>query len=329
MDYPNLSDIGSAASRLAAHILETPVVRWPQRLVEQRFGADMAVLMKLELLQHTGSFKPRGALLNAMALPADALDRGVTAVSAGNHAAATAFAARRAGTDAKVVMPQSANPFRVALCRELGAEICLVEDVHQAFAEARRLQQEEGRSLIHPFEGPNVALGTGTLGAEFYRQAGTLDVAVVPVGGGGLISGMACAIKQLNPRCTVIGVEPEGADTMHRSFASGKTETLDCVRTIADSLGAPHTAEYSLALSRRFVDELVMVSDDELCRAMLWIFNELKLAVEPAGAAATAALAGPLRGRFGGRRVGLIVCGANIDSQSFAEYLGRGRSACA
>jgi threonine dehydratase len=132
---------------------------------------------------------------------------------------------------------------------------------------------------------------------------------------------MSCAIKQHNPDCHVIGVEPVGADTMHRSFASGKPESIDAVNTIADSLGAPYAAEYSLSVCMEFVDELVLVDDPALCEAMAVLFNDLKLAVEPAAAAATAALAGPLRGRFEGKRVGLICCGANISVEKFCSYV--------
>ena len=325
MSYPNLEQIDQAANSLAGKILLTPIWQWPAENASLRFGADPEVWVKLECLQHTGSFKVRAALLAALSMDDEQRAAGVITVSAGNHAAATAFAARSVATHAKVVMPKSANPFRVDLCQRLGAEVLLVDDVHQAFEMANRIQQDEGRRFIHPFEGQRVALGTGTLGAEFYRQAGALDAVIIPIGGGGLCAGMACAIKQLNPDCQVIGVEPEGADTMHRSFAAGTPQAIDAVATIADSLGAPHAAEYSFGLCRQFVDQLVLIDDQAMCQAMNWLLTDLKLAVEPAGAAAAAALAGPLAGRLQGR-VGLIACGANIDSQSFVDYIRRGMS---
>jgi len=144
---------------------------------------------------------------------------------------------------------------------------------------------------------------------------------VVPIGGGGLCAGVASAVKLARPACAVYGVEPEGADSMRRSFAAGTPQAIEAVRTIADSLGAPHAAPYSFALCRRYVDDLVTVSDDALRRAMLLLFSSAKLAVEPAGAAATAALCGPLRERLAGRRVALVVCGANIDAATFARHL--------
>jgi threonine dehydratase len=254
-------------------------------------------------------------------LPRETLARGVTAVSAGNHAMAVAYAARVTGTTAKVVMPKTANPFRVRGCRELGAEVELVDDVHAAFARVKVIEETEGRTFVHPFEGPRTALGTATLGLELVGQVPGLDAVIVPIGGGGLCAGVAAAVKLARPACAVYGVEPEGADSMHRSFAAGSPQAIDAVRTIADSLGAPHAAPYSYALCRRYVGELVKVDDDALRRAMLLLFASAKLAVEPAGAAATAALLGPLRERLLGKRVAVIVCGANIDAAGFAAHL--------
>jgi threonine dehydratase len=257
-------------------------------------------------------------------LPPEALARGVTAVSAGNHAMAVAYAARVLGTTARVVMPKTANPFRVARCRDLGAEVELVDDVHQAFTRVREIEQNEGRTFVHPFEGPLTALGTATVGLELMEQAPGLHAVIVPIGGGGLCAGVAAAVKLMRPQTQVFGVEPEGADTMHRSFEAGSPQAIDAVRTIADSLGAPHAAPDSFGLCRRYVDELVKVDDDALRRAIRLLFASAKLAVEPAGAAATAALCGPLRERLRGRRVGLVVSGTNIDPETFARHLREG-----
>jgi threonine dehydratase len=279
------------------------------------------MFLKLELFQYTGSFKPRGALTVMLNLDQATLARGVTAVSAGNHAIAVAFAAQLLGTTAKVVMPKTANPFRVASCRAYGAEVVLVENVNAAFARVQQIQQEEGRFFVHPFEGPLTILGTATVGLEFATQVPDLDAVIIPIGGGGLCAGMATAIKQLQPRCQIFGVEPTGADTMHRSFAAGSPQSIDKVQTIADSLGAPMATPYSFGLCHRFVDELVLIEDDMMRQAMALLFRSMKLAVEPAGAAATAALCGPLRERLRGKRVGLIVCGTNIDVATFAAQV--------
>jgi threonine dehydratase len=212
----------------------------------------------------------------------------------------------------------------VKKCEELGAKVVLMENVHQAFAEAERIQKEEGRTFVHPFEGFNTVLGTATCGLEFITQAQNLDLVIIPIGGGGLIAGMAAAIKQVNPHCKVIGVEPVGADTMTRSLKSGKPEVVEQVTTIADSLGAPYALPYSFSVVQKFVDEVMLISDQEMCEAMALLFADVKLAVEPAGAASTAALKQISR-NYSGKRIGLMVCGANIDPGNFSEYLERGR----
>jgi threonine dehydratase len=318
MDVPSLAEIKSNRERLNKYILETPVWRWRTREITGLVGQETEVFLKLELFQHTGTFKARGALTSMLDLDSALLQRGVTAVSAGNHAIAVSFAANLLGTTAKVVMPKSANPARVALCQAYGGEVVLVDDVHQAFEQVHQIEREEGRFFVHPFEGPKVALGTASVGLEWAQQVPELDAVIVPIGGGGLIAGIATAIKLIQPACRVIGVEPEGADSMHRSFAQGQPVALDQVRTIADSLGAPHAAPYSFALCQQFVDQLVRVSDDQIRQAMALLFREVKLAVEPAGAAATAALCGPLQEQLRGQRVGVLVCGANIDLATFA-----------
>ncbi|MCG3209327.1 MAG: Phenylserine dehydratase [Anaerolineae bacterium] len=321
MQLPTLAEIETTRRLIDPFVVETPVWRWQNRHLTDLLGHTTEVWLKLELFQHTGTFKPRGAIRVMLELDDTARARGVTAVSAGNHAIAVGYAAQQLDSTAKVVMPKTANPARVALCRAYGAEVVLVDNVHQAFERVRQIEAEEGRSYVHPFEGPLTALGTATVGLELCRQVAGLDAVIVPIGGGGLCAGIAAAVKLLQPRCQVIGVEPEGADTMHRSFASGRPEAIDKVRSIADSLGAPFAEPYSFGLCQRFVDELVRVSDDELRRAMGLIYQGVKLAVEPAGAAATAALVGPLREKLAGRRVGLIVCGSNIDPATFAAQV--------
>lgn len=295
--------------------------RWHDATLTQRLGPRAQVVLKEELFQRAGSFKPRGALAVMLDLAPEVLARGVTAVSAGNHAMAVAYAAAVLHTTAKVVMPKTANAYRVLRCREMGATVELMEDVHAAFTRVKQIECDEGRAFVHPFEGPLTALGNATLGLELVEQAGPLDAVIVPIGGGGLCAGVAAAVKLLSPQTLVFGVEPEGADSMRRSFDKGSPQKIDAVKTIADSLGAPYAAPYSFGLCRRYVDDVVLVSDHELCRAMKLLFTSAKLAVEPAGSAATAALLGPLRQRLQDRRVGVIVCGANIDPVTFAAHL--------
>lgn len=326
VSIPTLVDIQAAREQLGEMVVETPVWRGRTEALQAAIGAGTEACFKLEALQHAGSFKPRGALMNMFGLSAEQLGRGVTAISAGNHAIAVGYAARALGTSAKVVMMKNASPVRIARCEAYNADILLEEDVHRAFERVHRIEKEEGRFFVHPFEGPLTALGTATVGLELCRQVPELDAVIVPIGGGGLCAGVAAAVKQMRPACQIFGVEPEGADSMHRSFAAGTPQSIDKVRTIADSLGAPYALPYSFALCRQFVDALVRIDDAAMCRAMALLFHELKLAVEPAGAAATAALCGPLREQLAGRRVGVIVCGTNIDIDSFAKYVKRGET---
>lgn len=312
---PTIEAIRNLQRTLSQWLVRTPVIRCPS--LEHGTGAE--VYAKLEFLQRTSTFKPRGALSVLLELSAARRAAGVTAVSAGNHAIATAYAARVVGTHAKVVMLRSASPLRVARCRHFGADVVLAHDVHDAFARAERIEAEEGRSLVHPFEGPRTTLGTATVGLEICEDVPDFDAVLVPIGGGGLCSGVAAAAKQLNPRCSVFGIEPRGADTMHRSFASGEPRGIERVNTIADSLGAPFALPYSFALCRQFVDELIMVDDDQLRAAMRFLFLEMKLAVEPACAAGTAALLGPLAERLCGRKVVVLLCGSNIDWQTWQQ----------
>jgi threonine dehydratase len=314
---PDIADIGAMRERLAKQTTLTPVIRCAA--IEEEIGGETRVFAKLEFLQRTGTFKARGALATLYGLSPEQLAVGVTAVSAGNHAIATAFAAQAIGTTAKVVMIRAANPSRIEACRSYGAEVVLADDVHQAFEVAEKIQNDEGRYFVHPFEGPAVATGTGIVGLEICEQCDEFDTVIVPVGGGGLIGGIANVVKRLRPECEVIGVEPEGADSMHRSLSSGKPMAIEAVRTIADSLGAPFALPYSFGLCQLHVDRLAMVDDLQLRRAMGYLFRAMKIAVEPACAASTAALLGPLRNELQGKRVMLVMCGSNIDWATFEK----------
>lgn len=318
---PSLTDISGARELLGDRVVTTPVHEWQSPLVTELLSAETRVFLKLELLQRTGSFKPRGALLNMLALTSDELSRGVTAISAGNHAVAVAYAAQALGSNARVVMIKTANAMRVALCKSYGGEIEFAENAHVGFERVKQIEHEEGRAFIHPFEGLRTATGTATVGLELCAQVEELDAVVVPIGGGGLCAGVASAVKLLQPKCAVYGVEPTGADSMHRSFAAGEPRSIERVATIADGLGAPYAMPITFELCRRNVDELALVTDEQMRDAMRLMQRECKLAVEPAGAAAMAALLGPLRAKLLGRRVALIVCGANIDSPTFARLI--------
>ena len=325
IEVPTVDAIRRNRARLGDLVVTTPVRQIVDDALSAVVGASTRVWLKEELFQRTGSFKPRGALSVMLDLDADALRRGVTGVSAGNHAISLGYSARRLGTTAKVVMPKNANPFRVQVCRELGATIELVNNVHEAFARVREIETTEGRTFVHPYEGPKTALGTASVGMEFIDQVRaegvTLDAVIVAAGGGGLTAGVACAVKQMSPLTAVYVVEPEGADSLSRSFKAGSPQSIEAVRTIADSLGAPRCEPYSFELNRMFVDEVVLVNDDQIREGMRLLFRTAKLAVEPAGAAALAALMHPLRARLEGKTVGLVVCGANIDPETYCKQI--------
>ena len=325
VEAPTIAAIRANRARLGDLVITTPIRLLVDDAVGAAVGASTQVWLKEELFQRTGSFKPRGALSVMLDLDASALERGVTGVSAGNHAVSLGYCARTLGTTATVVMPKSANPFRIQLCREFGAKVELVDNVHEAFDRVKEIEADEGRTFVHPYEGPKTALGTASIGLEFVDQVaaagGYLDAVIVAAGGGGLTGGVACAVKQLSPATEVFVVEPEGADGLSRSFKAGSPQSIEAVRTIADSLGAPRCEPYSYALNRQFVDEVVLVDDDQIREAMRLLFRSAKLAVEPAGAAALAAMMYPLRGRLDGKSVGLVVCGANIDPETFCKQI--------
>lgn len=308
------------AARIQPHILRTPTVSWPVPMDDSG-----ELFVKLELLQRTGSFKARGAINTIMQILAEHSGPephpGVTAFSAGNHAIATAYAAARLGTTAKVVMPRTANPKRVERVRALGAELVFGNTIADLYALVEEIRREEGRVMVHPFEGPRTVEGCATAGLELSDDVPGLDAVIVPVGGGGLISGIATAIHHCQPNCRVYGVEPAGASGMQQSLQAGEALPEIAVNTIADSLGAPMHAPFTFSLIREHVTRVVSVSDDEMRQGMRTLFDDMKLAAEPACAAALAALRGPLASELAGQRVALIACGSNIDFDTYRRYM--------
>jgi len=314
---PSKKDIEAVAEKIQHYVVRTPTIRYSGAPIPGL--EDSSLFIKLELLQHGGSFKVRGAFNTIMSLPDTA--NGVTAFSAGNHAIAVAYAAHKSGVSAKVVMPRSANPFRVERVKYWGADIVFGDTIGDLTTIVEQLQQDEQRVLIHPFEGERTIEGTATVGYELCMDVDLLDAIIVPVGGGGLIAGVASAVKQLQPAAKVIGVEPTEARGMAASIENGAPLDSVALNSIADSLSAPMHLPLSYSFSEQFVDEFVQVTDDQMRDAMRFMFTELKLAVEPACAAAMAALQGPLLTSMAGKRVGIIACGTNIDWQTYNGLL--------
>ena len=309
-----LETICEAHAAVAPHVVRTPTMPYWGSALDHP-----SLVLKLELLQRTGSFKARGALNVVSALTEAEKARGVVAVSAGNHAIAASWAARAAGTSCKVVMPRAANPFRVAQVEAMGGEIVFGETMGELFALYESIREEEGRAPVHPFEGERTFAGTAGVAVELLEDTDGLDAIIVPVGGGGLISGIASAAHHLSPDTRVYGVEPEGANGMQRSLAAGAPLAKVEVDTIADSLSAPLHLPLSFEIVRDHVERIVTVSDEAMADAMRLAFTDLKLAIEPACAAGVAALRGPLAEELAERRVAIVLCGSNIDPATWAR----------
>ena len=317
---PSLSEIRAYREVVKDRILRTPVHEWRGTEISKR-APDLRISVKFELLQMTGTFKARGALAWMLSLPEEKVKRGVTAVSAGNHAVAVSWAAHVMGAPAHVVIISPANPARIQQARAWGAKVELSDNAEAAFQRVQNIEKQDGKTLVHPFEGRSIAIGTGALGMEWLEQAPGLDAVVIPVGGGGLIAGIGAAAKQIRPEISVYGAEPFGADSMFQSLAGNEPVQASRVDSIADSLRAPNARDYSFALASRHMDGLGRVEDDEIRQAMRLILQELKMMVEPACATATAAAIGPLRERLEGKHVGVLLCGSNIDMATFSRLM--------
>ncbi len=300
-------DVERAARVISGRLHRTPT------LTSRTLGAD--VFLKAELLQRTGSFKPRGVLTKLASLSPEETARGVIAISAGNHAQAVSWAAAEEGLDALVVMWQGASEAKVAATREYGAAIDQeASGPGAAFERLHVLLEETGRTLVHPFDDPFTIAGQGTVGLEILEDVPGVDTIVVPIGGGGLISGVAVAAAGT---ARVVGVEPELSPAMHSALAAGRS--VDVTPTsIADGLNAPHAGRNALAIVQELVEDVVLVTEEEIAEGFRFLYERAKLACEPAGAAAVAAL---LAGKVGGGRIACVVSGGNVAAATAAAIL--------
>lgn len=314
---PTIEQISSARERISHHLHVTPVTT--ARLLGD--DAGIRLFLKCENLQKTGSFKTRGALNKICTLDESARHRGVVTVSAGNHAQALAWAAGKTNVRATVVMPATASQAKADASAGYGAEVIRHGTAFEAFARAEALAAERQLVFVHPFDDQEVMAGAGTTGLEILEQTSHIDAVVVPIGGGGLISGIASAIKQVRPSVRVYGVEPRGAAAMRASLDAGRAVRLDTVDTIADGLAAPMAGTLTYEIVRQYVDDVVLVSDEEIAAAVRALLARAKLLAEPAGAAAVAAILTrklPLRQ---GERVVAVVSGGNVDLAKLKEML--------
>ncbi|MGK5681532.1 threo-3-hydroxy-L-aspartate ammonia-lyase [Actinoplanes sp. URMC 104] len=312
-----LQDVRDAAERIKGVAHRTPVVT--SRTLDARVGAQ--VFLKAENLQRIGAFKFRGAYNAIRKLDPGQLARGIAAYSSGNHAQAVALAAQELGTTAVIVMPEDTPRSKLDAVAGYGAEI-ITYDRYTGNREelGRRLADERGLALIPPYEHPDVIAGQGTAALELLEEVGELDAIVVPVGGGGLIAGSAVAAKGLQPGIEVIGVEPEAGDDTRRSLAAGERVRIEVPRTIADGQAAPTPGELTFSITRRLVNRIVLVSDEQLRDALRFAVDRLKLVMEPSGASGLAAL---LAGRVEAppQRIGVIISGGNVGAARLAELL--------
>jgi threo-3-hydroxy-L-aspartate ammonia-lyase len=312
-----LDDVSAAARRLAGVGHRTPVLT--SRTLDARVGAT--VHAKAECFQRGGAFKFRGAYNAISSLSPGELGRGVAAFSSGNHAQAVAIAAGLCGTSATIVMPADTPAAKLDATRGYGAEVVLYDrytEDREALGAA--LAEERGLTLVPPYEHPLVMAGQGTVALELLEDAGPVDVLVVCVGGGGLMAGCATAAKGLSPAVRVVGVEPEAGDDTRRSLAAGERVRIPVPRTIADGQQAEIPGALTFEVNHRLVDEVVLVSDDEILAAMAFAFDRMKVVLEPSGASALAAL---LAGRIdvAGARVGVTLSGGNVGLARFLELL--------
>ena len=299
----------------AGQLVRTPLV--PSGYLAARTGARVS--LKLELFQVTGSFKPRGVLNALQDLTPDERRRGVISMSAGNHAQALAWAATAIGVAATIVMPATAVRRKVDATRALGGEVVLTDG--NLLATVEQLQREGGQVFLHPFDDHRVIAGQGTVGLEVVEDAPDVELVVVGCGGGGLLAGVAAAVKALHPTARIIGVEPAGADAMHQSLVAGEPVHLARTTTIADGLAAPFAGTRPLHHAQALVDEIVVIEDEEILEGVKVLMQHARILPEPAGAAATAAL---LSGRLAvqpGAHVVSIVSGGNADPDLLKSLL--------
>jgi threonine dehydratase len=304
-----LTEIHAAAEHLRGRIHRTPLLS--ARSIGDRAGVKL--WLKAENLQRTGSFKVRGVLNRIRTLTPEQKARGLVTISAGNHAQAVAWAAAAEGVRATVVMPETASSAKVEASRGYGADVILHGDVFAALKRMEELRVQHGYTLVHPFEDAAVIAGQGTVGLEIIEDLPDVDVVVVGIGGGGLISGVAAALRALRPSVRIVGVEPVGAAAMTEALHAGAPVRLERIDTIADGLGAPAAGPLTLEHVRALVDDVVVLHDDVIASAVCTLLERAKLLVEPAGAAALAAVLTNKAGCHDGDRVAVILSGGNID----------------
>ena len=310
MTLPPSRAFEEARARMTPHVRHTPLLT--SRVLSERTGFD--VRLKAELFQRTGSYKIRGPLNKFTFLSDEQKRRGVICSSAGNHAQGVALAAQIRGINAVVCMAANATPSKIAATRGYGADVVLHGSIwDEANERAKQLVAERGYTYIHPFDDEQLIMGQGTVGLEIYKDWPEIDIAVVPIGGGGLISGIAMALKSFNPRIRIIGVESSGAPGMQKSVEEGELVTLDRVDCIIDGLRVKRVGEKTFEIVRQYVDEIVTLPDEQIFDAVIWTMHYAKLVPEGAAAAPIAALLHGLVRAPQGTKVACVLSGGNVN----------------
>lgn len=307
----------------AAYVLRE-VARKTDLILAPGLSQENTIYLKTENLQVTGSFKLRGAYYKISQLSEEEKKHGIIACSAGNHAQGVALASQKNNIPCLICMPDGAPLSKVEATKKYGAEVCLVKNTYDdAYAKAIEIQKEQGRTLIHPFDDDDVIAGQGTIGLEILDQLSSADAVIVPVGGGGLLSGVAFAIKNLNPNCKVYGVQAAGAPSMYKSIKDGKMITLDSVNTFADGIAVKHPGDITYEMISKYVDDMAIVSEDEIAAAILALMEKQKLVAEGAGAVSVAAA---MFNKFNlqGKKIVCLVSGGNIDVSFLNRVVTRG-----
>lgn len=318
VEYLTLKDVEEARERIKGICVNTKLVY----STEYSRESGNEIYIKPENLQITGAFKLRGALNKVGKLDDEKKKKGLISSSAGNHAQGVAYAANRLGIPATIVMPESTPLIKVQATKNYGANVVLKGKVYdEAYEEAKRLEKEHGYTFVHPFDDVDVMAGQGTIALEIIEELPEVDVIVAPIGGGGLISGIAVAAKSINPNIKVIGVQAEGANPMKRSFDIDKLVCADCIDTIADGAAVKNPGEITFEVVRKYVDEIVTVSDQELMDAVYILLEKHKLVSEATGAMAIAALS---KLNFKRKKVVSVLSGGNIDVVTMSSLLNHG-----
>ena len=315
------NNIDRAREVLRGKIVNTPMLNLNEDDFHEILPDNSEVSIKLELFQQTGSFKARGVAIGLETLEEKKKAQGIVTVTGGNHGIATAWGASKYGISAKIIMPKTADPFRIDKCKNLGAEVILTENVDDAFRKLDEIETDENRYVLHPFNQENMIIGSATCCAEIIDQMGDIDILIIPIGGGGLIGGMAHYLGQINSSVELLGVEPVGADSFTKSLENNGAIRIHKVDTIADSLGAPMAMEFSFNIAKKRVSQVEKVTDDEIRNAMITMRDRLGFIVEPACATSLAGLQERYKKKCEGKKVGIIACGSNISFERYNEIL--------